>query len=43
MSYISNSSKFKEEAVLKHPFKVQGCPDLETCSESSAKGALGHM
>lgn len=23
MSCISNSSKFKEEAVLKHPFKVQ--------------------
>jgi hypothetical protein len=43
MSYISNSSKFQEEAVLKHPFKVQGCSDLGTCSANSAKGALGHM
>ena len=43
MSCISNSSKFKEEAVMKHPFKVQGCSDLETCSENSAKAALGHM
>jgi hypothetical protein len=33
MSCISNSSKFKE-AVLKHPFKVQGCSDLETYSQN---------
>jgi hypothetical protein len=43
MSCISDSSKFKEEAVLKHPFKVQGCSDLETCRENPAKAALGHM
>jgi hypothetical protein len=43
MSCISDSSKFQEEAVLKHPFEVQGCSDLGICSENSAKGALGHM
>jgi hypothetical protein len=40
MSCISNSSKFQEEAVLKYPFKVQGCSDLGTCCEKFSRGGV---